>query len=125
VSNDDDDIDPMQPAFNTVDRWGRQVFAFHGQWVNHVEARHPEMIGHWQAARETIRTPDLVTMDATYSDREHFYRRGMIPGYSARLYLKVCVGYVPGNFYGTFTSGVVVTAYLTPKIGKGETQKWP
>ncbi len=114
-------MDRSDPAtvVDCRDRWGRSVLGRRQRWEGHVRPRHAELDDHFDAVRATIEEPEVVTFDATYPDRENFYRFGALPGHD-RLYLKVCVGY--GE---TGVSATLITAYPTGIIGRGEAQKWP
>lgn len=115
---------PPQLLFSCPDRWGRLVIARSDRWTGHIEAKHAELVGRSAEVEATIRQPDFVTFDATYPDRENFYRFGALPHLS-HLYLKVCVGFGPVAISPRDLGGSVITAYPTPDVGRGEVQKWP
>jgi hypothetical protein len=95
------------------DQFGREVVLTDAAW-SHIRQRRPGMAGYESRVQAAVATPDVVTWDAEYDDRENFYRRA--PG---RLYLKVCVTYdADGN-------GTVITAYLTRRVKRGEQRRWP
>lgn len=94
------------------------------RWRLHIVAKHAEVSGHAAAVAATIREPQIVTFDATYRDRENFYRFAALPRLP-HLYLKVCVAFGPAEGPGGGVSGGVITAYPTPVVGRGEVQKWP
>jgi hypothetical protein len=117
--------DLSTPAIYCPDPWGRLVIARQQRWDDHIAGGHPELINQYEAVETVIRVPDRVMHDATFGNRENFYRALAGPPRYAGKWLKVCIAYGPGNFFGTFQAGEVVTAYITSKIGKGERQKWP
>jgi len=70
----------------------------------------------------TLVDPDVVSRDALHARRENFYRRATLSGYSERDCLKVCDEFSGGAGGST---GTVITAYPTPTVKRGETQRWP
>ena len=121
-------MEPSHPpdiVLHCFDPFGREVTARRGQWESHIENGHPEVDEHFGVLEATIRHPERINADATYPNRENFYRRGVLPPPYDRLHLKVCVGFGPGNLLGTFTVGPVIMAYPTKGFGRGETQRWP
>lgn len=62
--------------------------------------------------------PYRVMHESLYEDRECFYRQRTHPRFP-ELLLKVCVE------FETEYDGLVITAYLTPRIDADEVQKWP
>jgi hypothetical protein len=116
--------DPSQVVVRCADRWGRSTIARFGRWRSHIEVKHAEVDRHFAAVEATVAEADLVTFDATYPDRENFYKLGALPGLE-HLYMKVCVGYGPVDATGTIIGGTVITVYPTHGMGRGEVQKWP
>lgn len=80
------------------------------------------MRDHVEAVRATVMEPEQVFHDASYPDREVFYRQGLVPSAEHHA-LKVCVKYRE-NETGII-EGVVVTAYPANRRKPGERQKWP
>ncbi len=80
------------------------------------------MRGQETAVQATLVAPDRVVNDATHSDREVFYRKGVVAG-AERYFLKVCIEFrrtVDGVMVGE-----VVTAYPANRFKSGERQRWP
>ncbi len=121
----DDRPSPRTVVVSAVDRWGRDMVAYLGRWESHVEQRHPELDEHFDAVDLALRDPEVITLDAVHPNRENFYRRGALPPPYDRLYLKVCMAMGGRSPRGLPTTGEVVTAYPTPRVGRGEAQKWP
>jgi hypothetical protein len=48
------------------------------RWHEHVLRSHPEMDGHLEAVKDTIRQPDLIQQDE-HPDRTRYFRRGVGP----------------------------------------------
>ncbi|MDQ3778946.1 MAG: hypothetical protein M3354_00145 [Chloroflexota bacterium] len=116
---------PDDIILHCFDPLGREVVARLGQWQDHIAVRHPEVGDHVGSVRQAIENPDRITFDAINPSRENFYCHGALPAPYDRLYLKVCVAFGPGNILGTYQVGTVITTYLTKRIGRGETQRWP
>lgn len=74
------EFDVSPPMVSCFDQWHRQVLVREHRWETHILDRHPELAGQYDAVEATIRAPELVTHDATYENRENFYRRGMMGG---------------------------------------------
>ncbi len=121
-------LDPHDPhdaneiIFHAFDYAKREVFAYFGRWVLHIEARHPEVDEHFDAVKRALTDLYRVTLDATYRNRLNYYRPDALPAPYSRLYLKVCVAFSRSGLTGMI--GEVVTAYPTTRIGRGELQQW-
>lgn len=70
------------------------------------------------AVANVLANPYRVTRDALHENRECFYRPRTHPHFPERL-LKVCV-----EFESEY-AGLVITAFLTPRIHAAEVQRWP
>ncbi len=115
---------PSDMVLRCFDPFGRDVVARSGRRESHIEDGHLELDEFFGALEATFRHSAWINAAATHANRDTFYRRGVLPPHD-RLYLKVCVGYGPGTFYGAFAVGTVITAYPTKEVGRGEAQRWP
>lgn len=100
----------------TVDRLGRLVVLPEGRW-RHVLARHGELADARDLVLLAVRSPDLITRDASHADRRCCY---LMLGGERRLKVVVEYGGESGGSVGT-----IVTAYLTDRTPGGEKQLWP
>ena len=105
------------------DPTGREIVARLGQWVAHIEDRHPELDEHFGSVELTLTDPYRITEDTKHPDRLNYDRAAALPPPFRRLYLKVCVGFRSSGRTSHF--GEVITAYPTGRIGRGEVQRWP
>lgn len=106
-----------------TDRWSRTVVLTDGAW-SHILIEHAEMDGQEGAIDATVTAPDYVMDDVEIPERVSFYRSGVLSGPYRTWFLKVCVHLLPPDDAG-HTVGEIVTAYPTPQIKRGETQRWP
>jgi hypothetical protein len=117
-------VDGRQILVSCFDPEGRAVLAVRGRWERHVRVEHPEVAEHDDAVRQTIERPDLIHSDKQWASREHFYRRGVLPGRRGGLFLKVCVEFGAPHYLGWESIGLVVTAYPLARPKRGEVVKW-
>ena len=105
---------------DVTDCFGNPVRLDHANCVNHVEKR-PEIGPHHDVIADVLTDPDIVVSRQREGIAHyHFYRRDMLAGRSASLYLRVIVRY-PGDG----ARGVVVTAWLTSSVDlAGGELKW-
>ncbi len=92
-------------------------------WEDHIldpVAGHPELAGHWEWVRDTIRRPEGIYQDATHRQRRSYYKAGLstLPGFPV---VKVVVEFPRFN---RWQPGDVVTAYVVDKVKQGEVLEW-
>ena len=97
----------MADLLGMTDRWGRAIVVTEDGW-SHIHAEHAEMQG----------------QEGAVPKRESYHQTGVLPEPYGRRYLKVCVRFAPPDETGAIV-GEVVTAYPTPDLTRGETQRWP
>lgn len=100
-----------------VDERGRLVSQAEKWWEVHILAKRPWMDGWQDTVRLTLANPDSIYFDATFSNRECFYRTG-VP-INDDMLMKVVVE------YDDHEKGSLVTAYPTRRISGKERQIWP
>ncbi len=106
------------PLWVVRDRWDREIRLHEDTWYNHILPGHRALHQHEAAVAKVLANPYRVTHDALHENRECFYRQRTHPRFP-ELLLKVCVE------FETEYDGLVITAFLTPKIDAGEVQRWP
>jgi hypothetical protein len=85
--------------------------------LDHLAARHPDMLGRLAAVAEAIAAPEAVTRSRLLWRCENFYRR-----YGDRRYVRVSVLFRPTP---AGWDGEVLTAHLLRAIDEKETRLWP
>jgi hypothetical protein len=106
------------PLWVVRDRWDREIRLDEDAWYNHIVSGHRALRDHEAAVARVLTNPYRVTHDALHEYRECFYRQRTRPRYP-ELFLKVCVEFELEH------SGLVITAFLTPRIHADEVQRWP
>jgi len=83
--------------------------------VDHIERRHPEMLGQEERILEVVLTPDLVQEgdSATLIAVKHYSKTPLTEKYCAVVYREV-----------TEDDGFVLTAYLTSKPSERRKTVW-
>ena len=106
------------PLWVVRDRWGRDIRLHEDVWYDHIVPGHRALGDHEAFVAKVLTNPYRVTHDALHDNRECFYRQRTHPSYP-ELFLKVCVEFESEH------NGLVITAFLTPKIHADEVQRWP
>jgi len=96
-----------------TDPWGHQITLTDERW-QHIEAKHPEMIGQGQELRDTIREPHLVYEDPNDPLKDNFYRLCWTRW--GRLYVRAVVVRTASPF--------IITAHLVGVPLRGGRMKW-
>ena len=95
---------------------GRQV-TISQESLDHIAARHPDMVGRLEAVVDAIAAPEAVTRSRQLWRSETFYRR-----HGNRLYIRVSILFRPTR---EGWEGEVLTAHLLRAIDEKETRLWP
>lgn len=107
-----------------LDPYGRLVFGAERRWAEHVDGRHPEVDRHVRAVIDAVADPDEIRHDVDRSNRESYYRFGVLPDPHRAAFLKVCVDFGPEGPLGWDAVGAIVTAYRVATPKRGEAVKW-
>lgn len=86
-------------------------------WEAHVLPNREWMDGWTDVIQSTLEKPSLINRDRQHANRECFYRVGT--PYNPQRLFKVVVEFDAEEV------GIVVTAYPSRNVPKGERQKWP
>ena len=111
----------MAELLRSIDRWYRTVVLHDDTWYDKIVFDHPALDGKLEAVEQALRHPDVVTFDVDVPGGENFYRRGLLSPPNDTAYLKVCVRFRKSE---AEESGVIVTAYPTYRIKRGERVRW-
>lgn len=106
------------------DPLGRTVRLEDSIWHTKICVDHPYMATELVAVREAIEAPDFITFDRVFTDRECYYRRGVLQGRLARNYVRVVVSFAFNPAAPTY-QGFILTAHPIPKVHPQERHKWP
>jgi hypothetical protein len=105
------------------DRFGRRISLTYERWSGHILILHPEMKALEHLVRRAIIHPDLIAVDRDYPNREVFYTLN-VAGTLGNRHVKVCVEFRSKELEDKMTEGIVVTAYITRQMKRGETPIW-
>jgi hypothetical protein len=104
----------MANLFEATDPLGRHIVCTEHIWEKHVLERHPFMKGREGQVKLAIEHPNGgIFTDKNHKNRFNYYRKRPYKG----DFLKVVVEIQD--------SGIVITAFPTPKTKPGETKVWP
>jgi hypothetical protein len=112
----------MAELLRCVDRWYREIVLYEDTWYDKIMAQRPILAPHLGRIEGILRNPDVVTFDIDHPGGENFYRLAALPSPLDRSYFKICV-----RFRATQDEtvvGVIVTAFPTFRIKRGETIRW-
>jgi hypothetical protein len=106
-----------------VDRYGRRVTLSEERWIEHVLPDHPLLLGREVMIPVVLAAPDVVMRDVDNANRPCYYRRRVLPD-QPHLFPKVVVEYA-SSVDRQAPTGIVITAYPTPRPKRLEDQLWP